>query len=501
MTPFDDYANHDALGLAELVRSGQVHPLELVEAAIAHIERHNPQLNAVIDTLFDRARQLANQPLPDGPFAGVPYLLKDMVVHAGTRLTLGSRLVQAARFVPDHSHEVVARSERAGLIIVGKTNACEFGLLPITEPEAFGPTVNPWKPSHSPGGSSGGSAAAVAAGMVPMAHGNDGGGSIRIPASACGVFGFKPSRGRNPGDIHDSPDGISVEHCLSRSVRDSAALLDVTSGALPGDRWWAPPPSRPFLEEVQTEPGALRIAFTTADYCGRPAHDDCQAAVRDAAAQCEQLGHHVEEARAPIDGEAFNDAFVQLWASMAASVLSMLLDDAKKQPWVAAAARAMGDRALLALAGRIMTRSLQPPVERWTRDFADIGSSLTHGAFQLVASQLQRASYEMARFLQTYDCALTPVLARPPVPTSAYRGYDTERLKHELLAYAAYTPISNVAGLPAMSVPLYWNAQDLPIGVQFIGPFGDEATLFRLAGQLERARPWRSRQPTLAADG
>jgi amidase len=259
MMPPAEYAAFDALGLAELVRRRDVTASELLETALAQIERIDPRINAVIDRLDHRARATVARGLPAGPFAGVPFLLKDAIAYQGERLTLGSRSM--ADYIPETSHEVVRRLEGAGLVIVGRTNICEYGLLPLTEPELYGPTRNPWALDRSPGGSSGGSAAAVAAGLVPLAHGNDGGGSIRIPASACGLFGLKPSRGRNPGALLDEPHGLIAEHCLARSARDSAALLDVTRGALPGDRWQAPPPVRPYLEQVTIDPPRLRIAF------------------------------------------------------------------------------------------------------------------------------------------------------------------------------------------------------------------------------------------------
>ncbi|MBW2459459.1 MAG: amidase, partial [Deltaproteobacteria bacterium] len=356
MGSFAEYTQYDGLGLAELVARKEVHPRELVEAGIERIEQVNPGINAVIHELFGGARAMAKHPLPAGPFAGVPYLLKDMVMHRGTLLTLGSAFLREGRHIPQESHPVVERAEQAGLIILGKTNACEFGLLPVTEPEAYGPTANPWNLAFTPGGSSGGSGAAVAAGMVPLAHGNDGGGSIRIPASCCGVFGLKPTRGRNPGTAEGNADGVVVEHCLSRSVRDSAALLDVTQGPLPGDRWWAPPPTRPYLDEVAQDPETLTIAFTTADFLGRPAHPDCVAAVEDAARLCEDLGHRVEEAVPDLDGERFNRAFAMTWASMATSMFHYIIDQAKeKERMVELVSRVFGDRLTLAAATRLLT--------------------------------------------------------------------------------------------------------------------------------------------------
>jgi amidase len=495
MTAFSEYHRFDALGLADLVRRREVHPRELVEAAIQRLERDNPRLNAVILELSDRARQQAEAPLPEGPFAGVPYLLKDMVLHAGTRVTFGNALFRALDYAPDHSHPVVERLEAAGLILVGKTNACEFGLLPITEPEAYGATANPWALDRSPGGSSGGAAAAVAGGLVPLAHGNDGGGSLRIPASACGVFALKPSRGRNPGSAEDCPDGIVCEGAISRTVRDSAAHLDVTRGPRPGDRWWAPPPDRPYREAVDRDPPRLRIAFSTVDLQGRRAHPDCVAAVEDAARLCESLGHPVEEARPAVDGTRFDAAFAATWTSLARFFYEVILREARKEKAVDLAVRALGPEAVLAVLPRLATRRLRAPFERATRLVAERAAAVTHARYYLAAEEVQRAAHVMGGFLETFDLWLTPTLAEPPLRTGALTGLAAEALGERMLRYAAYTPICNAVGLPAMSVPLCWNAAGLPIGVHFVGRFGDEATLLRLAGQLERARPWFDRRP------
>ena len=436
-------------------------------------------------------------PLPEGPFTGVPYLLKDMVMHAGTPLYLGSGFFRKNPFVPEHSHKVIERTERAGFVIVGKTNACELGLLPITEPEGFGPTANPWALDRSPGGSSGGTGAAVAANLVPMAHGNDGGGSIRIPASACGVFGFKPSRGRNPGLAEESPEGITVEHCLSRSVRDSAALLDVTHGAVPGDRWWAPPPVRPFAEEATIDPKPLRIAFSTVDFADTAAHPDCVAAVHDVAKLCENLGHQVEEARPNIDPDRFDEAFVAVWLSMATSMFLMVLREARKNKWVDRVTRLIGEGHLLAGGTSLLAKLPNGPFERLTRRAAAEGARLSHSQVNLALIDLQRMSHEFGRFLTTFDCFLTPTLSEPPVRTGTLLDGPFDEIKHRVLRYAPFTPICNSAGNPGMSVPLCWNEEGLPIGVHFAGRFGDEATLFQLAGQLERERPWAGRRPSL----
>ncbi|MBT8370078.1 MAG: amidase, partial [Deltaproteobacteria bacterium] len=279
MEAFDDFARLDAIAQAELVRKKEVQPIELVEASIARIERWNPILNAVVTPMYELARAAAVGQLPDGPFTGVPFLLKDILAsYAGVKMTLGSNLLKD--YVPDHDSELVVRLKRAGLIVVGKTNLPELGILPTTEPQLFGPCRNPWDTQRTVGGSSGGAAAAVAAGMVPMAHASDGGGSIRIPASCCGVFGLKPTRARNPlgPDFGDVISGLVVEHAVTRTVRDSAALLDATAGPDVGDPYLAPDPERPFLQEVGIDPGKLRIAFTTRSSTGAPVHADCVSA-------------------------------------------------------------------------------------------------------------------------------------------------------------------------------------------------------------------------------
>jgi amidase len=465
----------DAIAQADLVRSGEVTPLELVDAAIDRIERLNPQVNAVITPLFDQARAAVKSSLPNGPFRGVPFLLKDLLaLYAGAPISAGSASMRG--FVPDHDSELVARLKRAGLIILGKTNTPEFGLLPTTEPRLFGPTRNPWDTTRTPGGSSGGSAAAVACGMVPMAHGNDGGGSLRIPASCCGVFGLKPTRARNPlgPDFGDLMNGLPVEHALTRSVRDSAALLDATSGPDVGDPYWAPPPARPFLREVGADPGRLRIAFTTTSLTGAPIHPDCIRATQDAAKLCADLGHEVTEAAPPIDGEKFTRAFLTVWA--------------------VGCARGMEGNALVT--GR---KPAPENFEPLTWALAEQGRAVPATTYLLTVTFLQGIARRVARFLTQHDVWLTPTLAEPPLPLGSFDARPDNPLAglHRAVAFVPFTPVCNVTGQPAMSVPLYWNEAGLPIGTHFAARFGDEATLFRLAAQLEAARPWAARRPNV----
>jgi amidase len=427
----------------------------------------------VITPLFEQARAAAKGALPDGPIRGVPFLLKDLLAsYAGARMSVGSAFLRD--FVPDHDSELVARLKRAGLIVAGKTNTPEFGLLPTTEPRLFGPSRNPWDPGRTTGGSSGGSAAAVASGMVAMAHGNDGGGSIRIPASCCGVFGLKPTRARNPlgPDFGDLMGGLAVEHALTRSVRDSAALLDATSGPDIGDPYCAPPPARPFLKEVGADAGRLRVAFTTSALNGAPVHADCARAVREAAELCSELGHDVSEATPAIDGERFASAFMRIWS--------------------VGCARGMEGNAILT--GRQPTPD---QFEELTWALAEQGRGVSAANYLLTVTFLQGIARQVGRFFVQHDVWLTPVLAEPPLPLGSFDPQPGNPLYgiQRAVAFVPFTPICNVTGQPAMSVPLFWNSEGLPIGTHFVGRFGDEATLFRLAAQLEAARPWAGRRP------
>ena len=474
MAKLGDTAFLDATAQAELVRKKEVKAIELVEAAIERIEQLNPTLNSVVTPMYEQAREAAMGKLPEGPFAGVPYLLKDLLAfYAGVRMTFGSRLFSS--FVPDHDSELVIRLKRAGLIIVGKTNTPEFGILPTTEPELFGPCRNPWNTERTTGGSSGGSAAAVASGMVSMAHANDGGGSIRIPASCCGLFGLKPTRGRNPlgPSFGDIMSGLVCEHAVTRSVRDCAALLDATSGPAPGDPYWAPPPKRPFIKEVGVDPGKLRIAFTAEAADGTAVHDDCVSAVREAAALCSDLGHEVTEAAPRLDREMITQAFVVLWSAGNAITI-----------------KALG-------ASREMKEMVEPL--SWT--LYEMGRHYDAADYLLAVGNIQRMARDIARFFEEYDVWLTPTLAEPPVPLGTFDSPPDDPLRGFTRSgeFVPFTPLCNATGQPAMSVPLFWNGEGLPVGTHFIGRFGDEATLFRLAAQLEEARPWKDRRPPASA--
>ncbi len=467
----------DGTAQAELVRSGRISALELIEAAIQRIEQVNPQINAIVTEMYDLARESAKKEIPQGPFAGVPFLLKDLqAAYKGVPMTSASKFLKD--FKPNGDSELVKRHKLAGLIVVGKTNTPEFGIFPTTEPELFGPTRNPWDLTRMVGGSSGGSAAAVAAGIVPMAHANDGGGSIRIPASCCGVFGLKPTRGRNPLGPHfgDIFSGLIAEHAVTRSVRDSAALLDATAGYEVGDPYIAPLPARPFADEVGADPGKLRIAFTTKPATDIPVHDDCVAAVHDAAKLCEQLGHTVTEAAPQLNGEMIGKAFMTIWSAGNA--------------WTADS-----------LSFAIGRKPTQEDFEPATWALMEMGRRRTAPEYLLAVQMLQIFSRRVAQFMEQYDVWLTPTLAEPPLPLGSFASPADNPMAGMRRAglFAPFTPIVNATGQPAMSVPLFWNAEGLPIGTHFVARYGDEATLFRLAAQLESARPWAGRRPPIFA--
>jgi amidase len=489
MITADEYVRHDGLALAGLVRRGDVSPSELLDAAIARIEQHNPALNAVVRTRFEPARREAAAMDRSAVFAGVPFLVKDLLATLAGEPTGSGNHRLAALPMPRDS-ELVRRYRAAGLVIAGRTNTPEFGLTPYTEPAAFGPARNPWSLAHSPGGSSGGSAAAVAARFVPMASGGDGGGSIRIPASCCGLFGFKPSRGMTPTgpDLSELWRGLAIEHAITRSVRDSAALLDATAGADPGAPYLAPPRERPFADEVTLPPGRLRIAFTHQPLFGRHVHADCIAGVTASAKLLESLGHSVEEAAPPLDGPACAIAFVTLLAGEV--------------------------RAEIEAAARFMRRKPSAgDFEPSTYSLGLLGRALSAADYANAARTLQQAARSQAPFFERYDVLLTPTLGAPPAGIGSLQPSSAEvrlmRIVNSLNAgwllkalgvieplaaksfdYVPFTPLFNATGQPAMSVPLHWNDAGLPIGMQFVTRLGHDATLFRLAAQLEQAQPW-----------
>jgi amidase len=497
MSGFREYGQYDAIGLAELIRSRQLSAAEVCEAAVARIERVNPQINAVVTSMFDAARRALDQGLPSGVFQGVPFLLKDLLsVCAGVPLTFGCKALK--NFIPDHDSELVRRYRQAGLVILGKTNTPEFGIVAYTEPELFGATRNPWNLARTPGGSSGGAAAAVASGMVPLAGAGDGGGSIRIPAAYCGLFGLKPSRGRTPTgpDFGELWQGAVVEHVLTRTVRDSAAMLDCICGADVGAAFIVAAPERPYLEETQRDPPRLRIAFNTRSPIGAPVHPENVKAVLLAALMLAKLGHDVVEASPDLDGRALARSYLaMLYGEVAADLTDLEL---------------------------VLGRPARPQdVETATWTLGLLGRYESAVSLAGARRLWGRAARRMGRFHQTYDLYMTPTTAQPPARIGELqpkpyevlalkavnrlglgrllrRSGAIERIAIQNMARTPFTQLANFTGQPAMSVPLHWTREGLPCGVHFMARIGDEATLFRLAAQLEQEQPWFQRRPSLA---
>jgi amidase len=488
--PNGDLGALDATAQAELVRRGDLSALELVDAAITRIEKVNPELNAVIHPLFEKARTAAREAHTiDTPFGGVPIVLKDLDgSSAGDPLHLGNAALRDAGYVAGHDSYLFAKLRAAGCIPVGKTNTPEFGLLPTAEPKAYGPTRNPWNTEHSSGGSSGGSAAAVASGMVAVGHAGDGGGSIRIPASACGLFGLKPTRGRvsmGP-DLGEAWAGLVVRHVVTRTVRDSAAILDVISGEMPGDPYTAVPPARPFAQEVGADPGRLRIGLHTSTPGSLAVTDDeCVAATEDAGRLLESLGHHVEVA-APA---AFDD--LELLMAFSTVMAAGVVADVEE---------------LARMLGRAVTAD---DVERLTWAQYEQGRNESAIDYLRAVNGAHAWTRRMARWWapaeldgEAFDLLLTPTMAEPPPRLGEIDPNADEPFEAlgRATPFAVYTAPFNVTGQPAMSVPLYWQAStDLPIGVQLAAAHGREDVLLRVAAQLEEARPWRDRRPPVHA--
>ena len=472
---FSEYDRTDGLGLAELVANKDTTAAELLEEAITRAERLNPALNAIVLKDYDRARDAAKRALPKGPLSGVPFLLKDISLQAeGLPTRQGSAFFPP--FPSDHDSFLMARLRKAGLVAFGKTNVPEFGLLPTTEGRLYGAAHNPWNVAHSTGGSSGGSAAAVAAGIVPLAHANDGGGSIRIPASCCGLVGLKPSRGRvslGP-DLPDGVDGLALDLVVSRTVRDTAAALDVVAGYEPGDPYAAPPAPASWLTASKEKPKRLRIAVAANKLDGQPFHSDCRAAVDHAARLCRDLGHVVEEASPDIDINFLAPSFLAIWSANLASLIDFLVNVLGQKPGA-------------------------DNLEGYTLGLYETGRRVTASQYLHAKMQLNQVSRLVARFHKTYDLWLTPTLGSPPVTLGTIDREEPDALKALtfLMGYVPFTALQNLTGQPAINLPLYWNTAGLPIGVQFAAPFGDEATLLRIATQLEQAQPWFARYATL----
>jgi amidase len=466
-----DYGAYDALGLAALVKAKKVKPSELMEAAIARAEAVNPNLNAIVFADYDGARAAAKGKLPNGAFTGVPMLLKDMRANVvGWPTRSGSRSVPATPATAQSN--TVTNFKAAGLIPFGKTNVPEFGILPTTECKLYGPAHNPWDLEHSPGGSSGGSAAAVAAGIVPIAHATDGGGSIRIPASACGLVGLKATRGRvsQGPEAGDATAGLSMDGVVTKSVRDTAAALDALSRVDYGDPYWAPPPEGSYLEGIKRRPKRLRIAFTTKMLNGTAHDPEVTAAVKKTAKLCESLGHIVQETDPPINAGELVGAFSTIWCANVAYQLDMI----EQQTGVAP--------------------SLQT-VEGLTLGLYKMGKAVSAVAFTQARQTMVRAGRIFAQWHQTYDCWLTATLGRPPMKLGTLDIDETDVTKGFApnFGYVPFTSMQNAAGTPGINLPLNWSKSGLPLGVQFTARAGGEMTLLKLAAELEKASPWAQR--------
>lgn len=490
MISFEDYAAFDATGLAEQIAKGEFTATEALQAAIARAEAVNPQINAIVHSMSEQAAELAasqDSLKSDAALHGVPFLVKDLLADVeGVPTSSGSRFFK--NYVPDHDSNLVARYKAAGLNIFGKTNTPEFGITPITDPELWGSTKNPWNLAHTPGGSSGGSAAAVGAGIVPMASGGDGGGSIRMPSSCCGLVGLKPSRGRTPTgpDRGDLWFGMAQEHVLSRSVRDSALALDLTAGPDSGTPNIAPYPKGSFVSASQRDPKkALRIGYTSAPMLNRESHPDCTAGVEHTVKLLQDLGHQVEEAAPLIDRETIIFHFVRVVSADTAAVIRM------------------GGQLL----GQKPTRA-GFETQSWAAK--KLGESFSAADVMESWAYLQSFGREFGKLMDQYDVWLTPSAGTPPLEVGGLKATGTDKFLQNLLAtlpiesiakqrsflvdagapiydWMSYTPLTNITGTPSMSLPLFWNSQGLPIGSCFHGRFGEEETLFELAGQLERA--------------
>ena len=475
MLSFAEYRKLDALSLCELVKTKQVTPEELLNTALARAAQVNPKINAIVLDHENVARNQLKDGLPQGPLTGVPYMLKDLGAQLKGTVTTGS-LSLYREAVAQADTTFVERCKKAGLVIFGKTHSPELGLSPSSESRMFGATRNPWNLEHIAGGSSGGAAAAVAAGIIPTAHATDGGGSIRIPAACCGLFGLKPTRARTPigPKRGEGWGGASIAHVVSRSVRDSAAFLDATAGAAPGDPYAAPHQARPFLDEVKAAPGRLRIAVSTTPPIPAAVHPDAIAAVKDAAKLCESLGHIIEEATPAINGmEIMAAQGVVISANVAFTV-----DEA---------AEALG-------------RKARPEdVERATWFRVENARKTDSSAYARAMNTLHYLGRTVAAFMEDHDIILQPTAAQPPLKLGILNMERTDlgEMFREMISFIPYTGIYNLTGQPSANIPLHWNAAGLPIGTMFTARFGDEATLFRLAAQLEQARPWKDRYAPL----
>jgi amidase len=479
MISLKEYSSHDGLGLAELVAKKEIAPKELLDAALQAIAKVNPKLNAILQTLPEMAAAEIRDGLGQGPFAGVPFLIKELLLQAkNVRSDMGSKLAQG--LVAPQDSEPMARFRRAGLMLVGTTQTPELGYNPTTETRLFGPVHNPWDLARSAGGSSGGSGAAVAAGIVPLAHASDGGGSIRIPASCNGLVGLKPTRDRVPTgpDYADPLCGLAIEFAVTRSVRDAAALLDAVAGPDIGAPGHPVPPTRPFRQEVGTPPGRLRIAWTTTPASGEKIDPECVKAIHQTVSLLEELGHTLIEDRPHYDWETFLQNVHVIWTSFTTSSVNAIAAALNRKP---------GPDNLEAV-----TLACYEDGKRYTA--VDLLNAMAHGNI---------LSREVGRFFETVDVLVTPTIAQLPAPLGELnqdrKGMTAMEWTRQVFAYVPFTPLFNSTGQPAISLPLHWSVTGLPVGVQFAGRFGDESTLLRLASQLEQARPWAGKRPPVHA--
>ncbi len=491
----NEYPTWDAITIAQLIKEKKISPKEILKEAISRAENINPYINAIICPLYEYAQKnLKNLDLK-APLAGVPFLLKDLLSHLeGTPLTSGSKIFK--NFISPFDSEVVKRYKRAGLVIMGKTNTPEMGLMGTTEPDLFGPTKNPWNYKHIAGGSSGGSAAAVASRIVPVAGGGDGGGSLRIPASCCGVFGFKPSRGRVPSgpEFGEIWEGAVVEHVISVSVRDSALILDLITGPDKGAMYWLSPEKESFLSYAYKDPPSLKIGMCVRSPLGGKVSEECKKAVSETSQLLEDMGHRVEEVSIPYRGDLMANCYLTLYFGQV--------------------------RALLLHAQNQLNKKINKyllEIETWM--FNVLGEKISAGEYAFFLIRWNELCRQMAKFHEKFDLLLTPTIATEPPPLGTLRTSGLEKLLLDIvrrlnlkfllrpnqvknisirrLEIMPFTQIANITGQPAMSLPLYWTNKRLPCGVQFIGPIGKDGLLFSLASQIEKARPWKDRIPPI----
>lgn len=478
MSNIKEYENFDAIDLANKIKAKEFTPFEVLDTAIAKAQLYNPKLNAIVHTMYDYAREQCKDIDLNAPFAGVPFLLKDLyMLMEGFPTSNGSRFF--VDNIAGYDSELVCRFKRAGFNIFGKSNTPELGLSYTTESLLFGPCHNPWDLGLTPGGSSGGAAAAVAARIVPAAHASDGGGSIRVPAACCGLFGLKPTRGRTPygPDLGEGWSGLSTNHVVSLSVRDSAAILDCIAGHDIGDPYYAPPQSHSYLASLKTQPRPLKIAIATQAMIPVQIAEECVTAVENTARLCQDLGHEIIHAQPQYNPEPLAKAFATIVSANASATIERYSVKIGRQP--------------------------RPgEIEPLDQKVLQQNKTLKASDYALALFAIHRIARDIAKFFQEYDILITPTTATPPVKIGHLQAnnhdFNYEELAKRFTEFGPFTSVWNMTGQPAMNVPLHWTKENIPIGVQFIGRFGDEELLLQLAAQLEQAKPWRDRRPELS---